>query len=483
MTLPVATCESVPHDPSRRAGLSGPADGKAVRIAGVTLCATAVTVALVCVLAWYPGPGVRAAPSGYLLSFVVLSLLCAVAGLALALLGERARNARHRAVAEAAEYSRAQMEQAASLAKLGYYVYDVDAEEIVYCTEQHARSHGCGREEYLRKCSTMSNGMPLIHPDDRAAVRDAYARVLRGETSEVEYRAVTPGGERRILEITQPVFDATGRVFRELATTLDITEMHRREVALSDALHRAMEADAAKDRFLASMSHDLRTPLNAIIGFSDALRMEFAGPLNERQSEYVNYIHDSSRRLLDMVADILALSDFCAPNRRHDLRPTDLLPSLHRIVVETRQVAEARTVAILPDLPPDLPAILADPARCERVFSNILGNAVDHTPAGGRVHLRAVEDRGCVVVTVEDTGPGFPEGTADLRKPFVQGKAAGSGVGLGLAIADSIMKLHKGSLHLANGVEGGARVELRFPVSRVRADDEAVEPARLRKVG
>jgi len=263
-----------------------------------------------------------------------------------------------------------------------------------------------------------------------------------------------------------------------IATLRDVSDRKRFEAELIAARRAAESANAAKSAFLARMSHELRTPLNAIIGFSDVIRTRLFG--DGALDRYVGYAHDihaSGEHLLAVINDILDMAKIEAGRfelHEEPLDPGGLADEALRFV---RPQAERRSVALLRDVPADLPQLVADRRAVRQVLINLLSNAVKFTPSGGRVALSAEAGEGGLAISVSDTGIGIePDALARIFEPFRQGderlSRAFQGTGLGLAISRSLMELHGGALEVTSAPGHGTRVSAVFPAARV------VPPAR-----
>ncbi|RME63188.1 MAG: GAF domain-containing protein [Nitrospirae bacterium] len=231
----------------------------------------------------------------------------------------------------------------------------------------------------------------------------------------------------------------------------------------------AEAANRAKSEFLANMSHELRTPLNAIIGFSDLLSKEIAGPLTEKQRQYVQDILQAGQHLLGLINDILDLSKVEAgvvTLHLEDFSPTTLVEEALLFVKEKAQKHRI-TIDVSTEGAP--PMVRADRKRIKQVLVNLLSNAVKFTPEGGRVQVvcRAVEaDQ--VEFSVTDTGPGIrPEDMEKLFQPFQQlGEVTKKkeGTGLGLAISKKLVEAHGGRIWCESEVGRGSRFAFRIPI-------------------
>ena len=241
--------------------------------------------------------------------------------------------------------------------------------------------------------------------------------------------------------------------------------LRSRETELSIALDRAKEADTAKDKFLAAMSHDLRTPLNAIIGFSEAMLTGMFGAFkSERQEEYVGHIARSGRHLLSMIDDLLDFSNIRNGRVPHSPAPEDIVAILDETLAEVRAARPKATVRLyIPEQNFD-PELLVDIVSFRRMMMNIVVNAIKYAGDAGPISVRVFDESDAVRVVVEDCGAGFGDKDLHLlREPFIQGNSIDDGVGLGLSIVDSLVRQHGGKLELDNRPEGGAAVSIVLP--------------------
>ena len=247
---------------------------------------------------------------------------------------------------------------------------------------------------------------------------------------------------------------------------------HELGSALAELDEKSRELEAAshhKSEFLANMSHELRTPLNAISGFSQVLRKQLFGEINDKQAEYLDDILGSSRHLLSLIDDVLDLSKVEAGQIELQVEPFSLPATLERGVVMVREGAASRGVRI--SLSPDLgmEAVIGDERRVRQVVFNLLSNAVKFTPAGGTVDVTAARSDGEVRVSVSDSGPGIaPEDQQRIFEEFQQaaaGKEQREGTGLGLALSKRLVELHGGRIWVESEPGKGSRFVFSLPVS------------------
>lgn len=231
--------------------------------------------------------------------------------------------------------------------------------------------------------------------------------------------------------------------------------------------------DALKTQFLANISHDLRTPLTAVITHAEILRDGMLGPLNERQEQSVRGIIAGGRQLLEQVGEILTYA-------RGSANQLTLSPStfaidevVNQVVRINESLVAKKRLELEIETEPGLPPIFADREKVAHIVGNLLGNAVDFTPAGGRVWIRAARDasNASLIVEVGDTGIGIaPEHHEFIFGEFAQVDATASrqhhGTGLGLTIAQKLVELHGGRIWVESELGGGSRFYFSIPYSR-----------------
>ncbi|WP_319771895.1 HAMP domain-containing sensor histidine kinase [Breoghania sp.] len=262
-----------------------------------------------------------------------------------------------------------------------------------------------------------------------------------------------------------------------------IIELEQAKAVSDDSRRRAEEANLAKSRFLATMSHELRTPLNAILGFSEVLKNEVLGPLeNKTYREYAGDIHTSGQHLLNLINEILDLSRIEAG--RYDLHEEAIqLPYLVEDCIHLIKLrAKNKGLTITDQFQEGLPKLWADERAIRQVVLNLLSNAVKFTPSGGEVSVKAGWTAGGgQYVMVRDNGPGIPADEIPVvLEAFGQGslaiKSAEQGTGLGLPIVQALMNMHGGKLELKSKLREGTEAIITFPRSRVLEEMPAMEP-------
>jgi signal transduction histidine kinase len=276
-------------------------------------------------------------------------------------------------------------------------------------------------------------------------------------------------GLRRMAEPLDDLVEAAGRVeagdYSVRVAERGAGEARSLARAFNQMSARLEEGDARRRSFLADVAHELRTPLTVIQGGLEAVidgvypaDVEHLAPLVD-QAMALERLIDDLRTVALAEAGSLALE-------RESVDPGTLV---EESVAAFRGAAEAAGVALNVDATPGLPRIDVDPARIRQVLSNLLGNALRHTPAGGSVTVSVRSDKDGVSVEVRDTGSGIaPALLSTVFDRFV--KEPGSpGSGLGLAIAKDLVEAHGGTITAESAPGRGTTIRFSLPPRRTAA--------------
>ena len=230
---------------------------------------------------------------------------------------------------------------------------------------------------------------------------------------------------------------------------------------MAGEIERARDSEQA---FLADISHELRTPLTSIQGFAQAIAEgEAAG---EAAPPAAKIIQRESRRLIRMVEGLLEVAKLQAGGpelARERVEATALVTSaIAALEVQAHEAGVKLDVSTA-----GLPAVRGDPDKLTQLFTNLIDNAVKHSPQGAAVTVRGARENGEAVVHVRDAGSGLPGGAQTrLFRRFYRGEnAQRDGAGLGLAIAQAIAQAHGGSIRASNVDGGGAEFAVRLPIA------------------
>lgn len=253
-------------------------------------------------------------------------------------------------------------------------------------------------------------------------------------------------------------------------------ELERKKVEsqLRNYHQRLEEANRHKSQFLANMSHELRTPLNAIIGFSQMLKEQYFGKLNEKQVEYTDDILVSSQHLLSLINDVLDLSKIEAGKMELEPSKFSIKDMLEGSLIMIKEKAMNHRIRLELNLAKNVEnlKIVADERKLKQVMFNLLSNTAKFTPDGGAIIIEAKKEAERIIISVTDTGAGISsENLEKVFDEFYQVKddtrAKGQGTGLGLALTKRIIEMHGGKITAeSEGVGKGSCFTFTLPVAQ-----------------
>jgi two-component system cell cycle sensor histidine kinase PleC len=253
-----------------------------------------------------------------------------------------------------------------------------------------------------------------------------------------------------------------------------IAEIEEEKAISDEARRRAEAANVSKSRFLATMSHELRTPLNAILGFSEVMKSELLGPIeNDNYKEYAGNIHDSGRHLLQLINEILDLSRIEAGRYELHEEPVRLADVVEDCLRLLTLRAQSKGLHVALETEKGLGQLWADERAIRQVCLNLITNALKFTPRAGSITITiAATAEGGQMLSVKDTGPGIPkEEIPKVMQAFRQGSLAHQnaegGTGLGLPIVQNLVTLHGGTFELRSELRKGTEAVVVLPASRV----------------
>ena len=258
----------------------------------------------------------------------------------------------------------------------------------------------------------------------------------------------------------------------------ELSEMHRELVEaqrkvgqekkrLARALERAERASRIRDDVIAIVSHDLRNPLSTITMAAGILELDLDPG---QRGEHIAVIKRAATSMARLIADLLDVSAMEAGRFAIDPEAMPVAPLLSEVCRMLSAQANQKQLRLECDASATLPPARADRDRITQVLSNLIGNAIKFTPAGGTIAVDAEVQDADLVVTVCDTGPGIP--AEDLGRVFDRfwhtRQRRGGGAGLGLAISKGIVEAHGGRLWVESQPGNGARFSFTLPVMRER---------------
>lgn len=218
--------------------------------------------------------------------------------------------------------------------------------------------------------------------------------------------------------------------------------------------------------FISSLSHELRTPLTAINGWSETL-LSYED-LDRETRRGMKIIHKETKRLTEMVVDLLDFTRIQDGRMTLNIQPTDIRAEFEDTVyMYSSRLSQDGIKLEYEETEQEIPEIPCDPERIRQVFLNVLNNAAKHGGEGKRIDASICCNDKHVIVQFRDYGPGIPEDELPLvKKKFYKGSSKARGTGIGLAVCDEIIAMLDGTLELANAEGGGTLVTIQLPLSQ-----------------
>lgn len=368
---------------------------------------------------------------------------------------------------------------ATEAAGVGLWFWEIPTNELIW-TEQGKALFGLRPEAQV----SYDLFLNLLHPDDRVETDAAVQQALRdGQEFNADFRVIWPDGSVHwIAARGHASFDENGQAVRMMGITRDITDRKQIEderlhllQAEQRARARAEEAARLKDEFLAVVSHELRTPLNTILGWTRLLR---DGNLDEPAvARALETIERNARAQERIISDLLDVSSIVTGKLRLNLVPLKLAQVIEASLEKVRPAAETRKVTLQKVLDPGALRVAGDATRLQQALENLLSNAINFTPAGGRVQVQLARAGSFAEITVSDTGIGIkPDFLPFVFDRFRQADGSTTrpqgGLGLGLTIVQEVVAMHGGTVRAESpGVGQGATFVIRLPLDAVQSND------------
>lgn len=326
-------------------------------------------------------------------------------------------------------------------------------------------------------------------PEDRKKIyRDALAGktyINKDMTLEVPHKE----GLQHYNIVVSPWYLSDQVMGGVIVSAQNITESKKTNEELKNAKQMADIANKTKSEFLANMSHEIRTPLNGVIGFSDLLLQT---PLNEMQTQYLNYINESGENLLNIINDILDFSKIESGKMELLIEKANVYDTVSQVINVVLYQSQKKNIELLLNIEPGLPdTIWVDETRLKQILINLLGNAVKFTEKGEielKVQKLDSDDKNIKLrFSVRDTGIGIPpEKQQHIFNAFTQENSSISkrygGTGLGLTISNNILKYMGSNLTLESELEKGSVFYFDIEIPYEISDQNEDETLKINKV-
>jgi PAS domain S-box-containing protein len=314
----------------------------------------------------------------------------------------------------------------------------------------------------------------IVPPELHAEELSILERLRRGERIEhFETVRIDRLGRRKVISLSvSPVRDADGRIVAAAKVARDVTAQKRAEAENARLLAELQDADRRKDEFLAVLAHELRNPLAPLTNALHILRL--SDDLPPGVEKLRDIMETQVGHLVRLVDDLLEISRITGGKIELRREPVELSAIVRTAVETSRPLIDAAGHQLAIQVAPEPIILDADPVRLAQVLSNLLNNAAKYTDRGGQIWLSAGLEAGSAMLSVRDNGSGISaEMLPHVFDMFAQveqtrTKSQG-GLGLGLAVARTLVELHGGTITAQSGGPGcGSQFVVRLPVAAVR---------------
>jgi chemotaxis family two-component system sensor kinase Cph1 len=347
-------------------------------------------------------------------------------------------------------------------------IYILQDGKVVFCNNRFAEIHGYPKEEIL-----MVDSLELVHPEDRALVREMREKRLQGKNVPPEYevRAVRKNGEVIWVQRRNTLMEHAGRP-AILGNVLDVTSLKKAETALIEHSKTLEQKNRELEEFASIASHDLQEPLRKVRAFGDLLISKCASLFDDEGRDYMKRIQNSAARMQVLIDSLLTYAR--VTTRAQSFSQVDLnkvmkeaLSNLELKLKETKGVMEVDS----------LPAVVADESQMTQLFQNLICNSLkfhrEGDPPRVRIYSRMIKGdkvrpSGAYEISVEDKGIGFDEKyLSRIFAPFerLHGRGEYEGAGMGLAICRKIVEHHGGNITAKSTVGEGSTFIVILPAN------------------
>jgi PAS domain S-box-containing protein len=320
---------------------------------------------------------------------------------------------------------------------------------------------------------TMESFLESVHPDDRSTIAMVDAEVRQGNDAKYDFRIVLPDRSiKYVTSVAHPIRNDSGQVIEFVGTVMDVTERKRAEEERERL--RQVQADLAHlsrittmGELTASLAHEIRQPITAALtNAKTSLRwLDRDTPeLEEARAATSRMIRDITR-----AADIISRISLLFKKGGSQGELVDVNELIQEMIVLLRSEANRYSISIRTELAQHLPNVSADRVQLQQVFMNLMLNGIDAMKAStgaGELTIKSETSDGQLLISVSDTGVGFPPEQADqIFSAFFTTKD--NGTGMGLPISRSIIESHGGRLWAAANSGQGATFQFTLPTTLV----------------
>lgn len=245
---------------------------------------------------------------------------------------------------------------------------------------------------------------------------------------------------------------------------------------INDMADKLATSDRLKNDFISTVSHELRTPLTAIKGWGETL-LQIGDTDSHMTERGMGVIINEASRLNDMVEELLDFSRMSSGRMKMNNDRIDILAELDEVVFSFKERTIKDGIDLVYNVPHSPAPANGDASRIKQVFINILDNALKYTEHGGKIIVFAeIPNPATLIVSISDTGAGIsPEDLPHIKEKFYKANTTVRGSGIGLAVADEIIRLHNGELDIDSVLGEGTTVRITIPISPFEKDTTDTE--------
>jgi PAS domain S-box-containing protein len=330
---------------------------------------------------------------------------------------------------------------------------------IIECNQAALEINGCEKREDMIGRSTLEF---IAEKDQKRAMENLKRTLAKGSVKNIEYTCLTKEKKEFPAELSASVIrDALDNPVAFVGILKNISERKRMEQQLLTT-----ERLAAIGELATMVGHDLRNPLTGIVGAAYFLRMKLGSQMGKKESEMLEIIEKDIEYSNKIVNDLLDFS--------RDIRLNKSKITVNSIIKETLSHMQIPKKVKISNQTSKTPAVFVDLHQMNRVFENIIKNALDAMPTGGKLEIKSEKKGNWLHITFKDTGEGIPkENMSKLGSPLFTTKA--KGVGMGLAICRRLVEAHGGSVSIKSEHEVGTCVTVTLPVELDSQGEKEIE--------
>lgn len=337
-----------------------------------------------------------------------------------------------------------------------------------WANEAFARMSGRAKSEVVGR--PILDIFPEAPPGLAGLLQGCFTPGVRGEPLKLPFVQAVPGcpAARHWDVLALPLLAENAQV-DGILLAFDVTEQVEGQQVQAARIAQLTELDRLKGDFIGMVSHELRTPLSAIAGYAEFLEDDTGGPLTAAQRSYVQAIQVAEARIRQMVDDLLDFARVEAGTFQLEVQSVDLVEATHQALALLVPAGQSGRVQLILSQAPIHLCVLADPERLQQVLLNVIGNGIKFTPPGGSVEVTLGQRGDVALVRVRDTGIGIPpDCLPKVFDRFYQVDSTSTrmrgGVGLGLALAKSLVERQGGQMGVESEVGQGTSFWFTLPL-------------------